>query len=112
LQQLQDVLNGGIPKKKNKHSSILSDINVRKSKFSPNLDLRGFNAEDATNATIKFLDDAVLFSEKHLQILHGRGDGVLRRIVRDVLKLNKDVQNFDYEHIERGGDGITVVVMK
>jgi DNA mismatch repair protein MutS2 len=76
------------------------------------LDLRGLNAEDATNTTLKFLDDAVLFSEKHLQILHGRGDGILRRIVRDILKHNKDVQSFDYEHIERGGDGITVVVMK
>jgi DNA mismatch repair protein MutS2 len=76
------------------------------------LDLRGFNAEDATDATLKFLDDAVLFSEKHLQILHGRGDGVLRRIVRDILKHNKEVQSFDYEHIQRGGAGITVVVMK
>jgi len=112
LQLLQDALNGGTPKKKNKFDSILSDINVRKSKFSPNLDLRGLNAEDATNATMKFLDDAVLFSEKHLQILHGRGDGVLRRIVRDILKLNKDVQRFDYQDMERGGDGITVVVMK
>ncbi|MCL2413012.1 MAG: Smr/MutS family protein, partial [Bacteroidales bacterium] len=112
LQQLQDVLNGGIPKKKNKFGSILSDINIRKSKFSPNLDLRGLNAEDATNATLKFLDDAVLFSEKHLQILHGRGDGILRRIVRDILQLNRDVERFNYEHIERGGDGITVVIMK
>jgi DNA mismatch repair protein MutS2 len=85
---------------------------VQKSKFSPNLDLRGLNAEDATTVVLKFLDDAVLFSEKHLQILHGRGDGVLRRIVRDILKHNKDVQSFDYEHIERGGDGITIVVMK
>ena len=112
LQQLQDALNGGTPKKKNRFGSILSDINIRKSKFSPNLDLRGLNAEDATNATLKFLDDAVLFSEKHLQILHGRGDGVLRRIVRDILELNKEVERFNYEHIERGGDGITVVVMK
>jgi DNA mismatch repair protein MutS2 len=116
LEQLQYVPKGQIPKldtfRKSKYDSILSDINVRKSKFSPNLDLRGLNAEDATSATLKFLDDAVLFSEKHLQILHGRGDGVLRRIVRDVLKHNKDVQNFDYEHVERGGDGITVVVMR
>jgi DNA mismatch repair protein MutS2 len=116
MKALQDALNGGKTKQnslgKSKVGSILSDINVRKSQFSPNLDLRGMNAEDATNATLKFLDDAVLFSEKHLQILHGRGDGVLRRIVRDVLKHNKDVQSFDYEHIERGGDGITVVVMK
>ena len=116
LKALQDALNGGISRKntfqKNKLNSILSDINERKSKFNPHLDLRGLNAEDATNETLKFLDDAVLFSEKHLQILHGRGDGVLRRIVRDILKHNQEVQSFDYEHIERGGDGITVVVMK
>jgi DNA mismatch repair protein MutS2 len=116
LEQLQYVPKGQVPKqdvfRKSKYDSILSNINVQKSKFSPNLDLRGLNAEDATNATLKFLDDAVLFSEKHLQILHGRGDGVLRRIVRDILKHNKDVQSFDYEHVERGGDGKTIVVMK
>jgi len=112
LKQLQDALNSGSSKKKNKFGNILNDINVRKAKFSPNLDLRGLNAEDATNATLKFLDDAALFSEKHLQILHGRGDGVLRRIVRDILELNKDVERFNHEHIERGGDGITIVVMK
>ncbi|MCL2682428.1 MAG: Smr/MutS family protein [Bacteroidales bacterium] len=116
LEQLQYVPKGQVPKpdtfRKSKFDSILSNINDRKAKFSPKLDLRGFNAEDATNATLKFLDDAVLFSEKHLQILHGRGDGILRRVVRDILKHNKDVQSFDYEHIERGGDGITIVVMK
>jgi DNA mismatch repair protein MutS2 len=116
LEHLQYVPKGQVPKqdtfRKSKFDSILNDINDRKAKFSPKLDLRGFNAEDATNATLKFLDDAILFSEKHLQILHGRGDGILRRIVRDILKHNKDVQSFDYEHIERGGDGITIVVMK
>ncbi|MDR2907725.1 MAG: Smr/MutS family protein [Bacteroidales bacterium] len=116
LEQLQYVPKGQVPKqdnfRKSKFDSILNDINTRKINFSPNLDLRGFNAEEATNATLKFLDDATLFSEKHLQILHGRGDGVLRRIVRDILKHNKDVQSFDYEHIERGGDGITLVEMK
>ncbi len=116
LEQLQYVPKGQVPKsdtfRKSKFDSILSDIDTRKNQFSTKLDLRGMNAEDATNATLKFLDDAVLFSEKQLQILHGRGDGVLRRIVRDILKYNKDVQKFDYEHIERGGDGITLVEMK
>ena len=116
LEQLQYVPKGQVPKqdtfRRSKLDNILSDISTRKANFNPNLDLRGMNAEDATNATIKFLDDAVLFSEKHLQILHGRGDGVLRRVVREVLKYNKDVQSFDYEHIERGGDGITIVIMK
>jgi DNA mismatch repair protein MutS2 len=116
LEQLHHVPKGQIPKqdtfRKSGYGNILSDINIRKAKFSPNLDLRGMNAEDATNATIKFLDDAVLYSEKYLEILHGRGDGVLRRIVRDVLKYNKDVQSFDYQPMERGGDGVTIVVMR
>jgi len=65
LEQLQYVPKGQVPKpdtfRKSKFDSILSNINDRKAKFSPKLDLRGFNAEDATNATLKFLDDAVLF---------------------------------------------------
>jgi len=47
-----------------------------------------------------------------LKILHGKGEGVLRKIVRERLKTVKQVASFADEHVERGGAGITVVVLK
>jgi DNA mismatch repair protein MutS2 len=47
-----------------------------------------------------------------LKILHGKGEGVLRKVVREQLKGYKQIASIADEHVERGGDGITVVVLK
>jgi DNA mismatch repair protein MutS2 len=53
-----------------------------------------------------------LLSQGELKILHGKGEGVLRKVIRDHLKRYKEVASVKDEHVERGGDGITVVVLK
>jgi DNA mismatch repair protein MutS2 len=58
------------------------------------------------------LDAAILLDHGEIKILHGKGEGVLRKVVRDRLKAYKQIASFADEHVERGGDGITVVVLK
>jgi DNA mismatch repair protein MutS2 len=58
------------------------------------------------------LDDAILLGQGELKILHGKGEGVLRKVIREQLKKTKQVASFKDEHVDRGGDGITVVVLK
>jgi DNA mismatch repair protein MutS2 len=60
----------------------------------------------------QFLDDAMLLGHAEIKILHGKGEGVLRKVVLDRLKATKGVASFADEHVDRGGDGITVVVLK
>jgi len=60
----------------------------------------------------QFIDDAILLGQAELKILHGKGEGVLRKVVRDHLRKIKAVASVSDEHIERGGDGITIVVLK
>jgi DNA mismatch repair protein MutS2 len=88
------------------------DVMKKQSTFEPTLDLRGKRAEEVVAELERFLDDAILLSQGELKILHGKGEGVLRKIVRDHLKKIKQVASFADEHVERGGDGITVVVLK
>ena len=88
------------------------DVMKKQSTFDPTLDLRGKRAEEVASELERFLDDAILLSQGELKILHGKGEGVLRKIVREHLKKVRQVASFADEHVERGGDGITVVVLK
>ena len=89
--------------------SIYDDINEKRKSFNPTLDLRGQRADEALDNLQHFLDDAQLLSEKDLRILHGKGYGILKQLIREYLQGNKDVQSFHSERLELGGDGITVV---
>ena len=60
----------------------------------------------------QFMDTALLLGVGEIKILHGKGEGVLRKVVRERLKKFKAVASMADEHVERGGDGITVVVLK
>lgn len=95
-----------------KHRSTGVDINAKQSSFNPTLDVRGKRVEEVIPLLARFLDDAVLLSQDVLRILHGKGEGVLRKVIRDELKKTQAVASVADEHIDRGGDGITVVVLK
>lgn len=88
------------------------DLGRKQSEFVTTLDVRGKRAEEVVPVLDHFLDDAILLGHGELRILHGKGEGVLRKIIRDRLKTVKQVVSVKDEHVERGGDGITVVVLK
>lgn len=76
------------------------------------LDLRGRRAEDAMIETDKFLDNAILSGINSLEILHGTGNGVLQKIVHDLLSKDKRVKNYQFAKPEQGGVGVTLVNLK
>lgn len=88
------------------------DIRTRQAHFEGTLDVRGKRVEEVIPAVTQFLDDAMLLGQGEVRILHGKGEGVLRKVVREQLQRTKGVASFADEHIERGGDGITVVILK
>lgn len=89
-------------------------INVleKQSFFESTLDVRGKRVEEVGAILDQFLDDAILLGQGELKILHGKGEGVLRKVIREQLKRTKQVASFKDEHVDRGGDGITLVVLK
>ncbi|MDX1902662.1 MAG: endonuclease MutS2 [Thermonemataceae bacterium] len=92
--------------------SIGLNLIEKTANFSYQLDLRGKSAEIAMIELDKFIDDAILAAYSELRILHGKGDGVLRKLVREQLKTFPQVASFASEHADRGGEGITIVKMK
>ena len=75
------------------------------------LDLRGMRAADAQVNLDEFLDRAILDGASKLRVIHGRGSGVLRNVVRDHLRYHRAVSDFGPEPRERGGNGATWVQM-
>ncbi|MEI6123284.1 MAG: Smr/MutS family protein [Bacteroidota bacterium] len=97
---------------KSNYSDITHQVHDKIADFKTTLDVRGKKAEEIYTIIEKYIDDALLLKNFHIRILHGKGGGVLRRIIREMLSSHKDVACFSDEQLELGGDGITVVTLK
>jgi DNA mismatch repair protein MutS2 len=93
-------------------SPYLKDLNEKSVNFKLTLDLRGKMADEALQAVQKYLDDAYLLRIKEVSILHGKGEGILRRVIREYLAKSDEIVSYEDEQPDRGGSGITRVVLK
>jgi len=83
----------------------------RKLDFKPEIDVRGVRGEEAINQVRDFLDNALMVQHRNLRILHGKGNGILRQLIREYLSTMNIVKSYRDENIDLGGSGITVVEM-
>ncbi len=97
--------------KKVETRAVIKGINLveRRANFSSDLDIRGKRAEESLPLLNSFLDNAILFGTPEVRIIHGKGDGILRQVIRNELNQVRQVKRFHDEHADRGGAGITVV---
>ena len=84
-------------------------IENRKYHFKQDLDIRGMRGDEALNAVTYFIDDAILLGMSRVRILHGKGNGILRQLIRQYLSTVPNVTHYADEHVQFGGAGITVV---
>ncbi|MBN2698606.1 MAG: Smr/MutS family protein [Bacteroidales bacterium] len=85
------------------------DVGKRRIHFRPDIDLRGERADDALQKVVEFIDEAIMVNARELRILHGKGNGILRQLIREYLHTVDLVEWYGDEHVDRGGAGITVV---
>ena len=72
------------------------------------LDLRGQRAEDALDALDRYLESAFLAGLPFVRIIHGKGTGRLRQVVREALQGSPHVSRWENGQDKEGGDGVTV----
>ena len=72
------------------------------------LDLRGQVSEDALEVLDRYLEQAYLAGLPFVRIIHGKGTGVLRQVVRDALRGHSHVTSFEEAGAKEGGEGVTV----
>ncbi|MDQ7031233.1 MAG: endonuclease MutS2 [Desulfonauticus sp.] len=76
------------------------------------LDVRGFRVDEALIEVDKYLDRAVLKSRKIVEIVHGKGAGILKQAIHNSLRNHPLVAQFYLAPLEQGGDGVTLVELK
>jgi len=81
----------------------------KKLAFKPDIDLRGKRAEEALEEVARFIDDAIMLNVSEVKILHGKGNGILRKLIRNYLQSIDFVRSYEDEETNHGGTGITVV---
>jgi DNA mismatch repair protein MutS2 len=69
-------------------------------------------AEDATRELERFVDDAMLAGIPSVRIVHGKGEGILRKVTHEFLKGHPGVANFRDGEPAEGGAGVTIATFQ
>ncbi len=91
---------------------VSSEITTKKLMFKPEIDVRGKRGDEAIMEVQGFIDEAVIAGNTNLAILHGKGNGILRQLIRDYLNTIAFVKSCSDAHADRGGAGITIVKLE
>ena len=75
-------------------------------------DLHSVPARDVKAIVEAYLEEAHQLGFKALRIIHGRGIGVQREMVRSILTRTPFVENFRDAPAEAGGWGATIVTLR
>jgi len=97
---------------KKKEEKINREYSYINSEAEIRLDIRGERPEEAELQVNKFVDNAYSAGLTRIEILHGKGTGVLKRTVKEILSKHSSVKTFYFAPIEMGGNGITIAELK
>ncbi|WP_194190579.1 endonuclease MutS2 [Clostridium chrysemydis] len=98
--------------KKAKKEKKKREVKLNLSSVDSRVDLRGMDALDACYTCDKYLDDAYRANLSEVSIVHGKGTGVLRKAINDMLKRHPHVKSYRLGIYGEGGDGVTIVTLK
>ncbi len=94
--------------KKNRSRAVGGAMDVDLS-VKPRLDLRGKRGDEAIKELTLYLDKAIARNLAEVEIVHGKGEGILHKLVHEYLEKRDGVKSFDIAPWESGGSGCTIV---
>ncbi len=108
----QNQLKKEDPNRRFSHHAASEILYNKKLEFKQEIDVRGMRGDEALQAVMYFIDDAIQVGANRVRILHGTGTGALRQVIRQYLGTVNGVSHYQDEHVQFGGAGITVVEME
>jgi len=88
------------------------EVKLNLSSVESRVDLRGLDSEEACYKADKYLDDAYMANLGEVTVVHGKGTGILRKAINDMLKRHPHVKSYRLGEYGEGGDGVTMVELK
>ncbi len=108
------IINDGTKKKpRPKGKTSFSSLSKSKAQtVKTSIDVRGQSLDEARENVGKYIDDAYVAKLPEITIIHGKGNGILSKGLREMFKRNKHIASFRPGEIGEGGDGVTVIKFK
>ncbi len=110
--KLRDLQHAKAPLEVQSSKSVQTDTVERSADFQSKIDIRGMRMEEALRIVEDFVDRALISSAGNLKIVHGKGNGVLRKAVRKKLREYDVKMNVRHPEPEQGGDGVTLIAFE
>ena len=101
-----------VPQPKSSSGKYGSMYKEKAMNISVSCNVQGQNLEDACMNVEKYLDDAYMAGLKEVTVIHGRGEGILKDGIRNMLRRNKLVASYRKGGYNEGGEGVTIVKLK
>lgn len=79
---------------------------------SPEINLIGKNSEEASHLLEEYIDKCIRVRLHEIRIIHGYGEGILRKVVQNMLRGKKEIESFRDGAFNEGGKGVTYAILK
>lgn len=109
--KLRDLQHAKAPLDVQSSKGVQTDTAGNAAAFKSKIDIRGMRMDEAMHVIQDFIDQALIFNAMRLEIIHGKGNGTLRNVVRSKLREYKVPMEISHPQPEQGGDGVTIVEM-
>ncbi len=112
LENLKLIQDGKKKKAFNKGPGYGNIVRSKVNSIKSEIDVRGENLDSASILVDKYLDDAFMAGLRKVVVIHGRGEGILREGLSQMMKKNKHVKKIRKGAYNEGGDGVSVIEFK
>ena len=112
VDDLMLIVDGTEKKKQPKSAKYGGLYKAKAQNVSITINVQGENLDDAIMDVDKYLDDAYVAGLPEVTVIHGRGEGVLKNGLRNMMKRHKHVASFRKGNYNEGGEGVTIVKLK
>ena len=107
---LKDLAPANAPLQVNARKSVTTEISENRD-FGMELDIRGYRIENAAKLLQQHIENAMIANLSMLKILHGKGQGILRKMVWEVAKKYDAVDEIYHAEDNDGGIGVTMIIL-
>lgn len=84
-------------------------VNIDRRYVEPSLEIRGMRGQEAMQEVMRYLDNAIASGRSEVDIIHGKGEGILKELVHEYLDKRSEVKGYEMAPLARGGAGCTIV---